>query len=38
VAKTDKGGAGAFATALLDAIKAGFEPPAPKRGKGGKKQ
>lgn len=38
VAKIDKGGAGDFAKALLDAIKAGFEPPAPKGEKGGRKQ
>ncbi len=29
VAKADKGGAGEFATALLDALKQGFEPRAP---------
>jgi predicted Zn-dependent protease len=38
VAKADKGGAGEFANALLDAIKAGFKPSAPKGEKGGKKQ
>jgi len=30
VAKADKGGAGQFATALLDAVKQGFEPRPPK--------
>lgn len=36
IRKSDKGGAGEFAVALLDAIKAGFEPPARKGKKGGK--
>lgn len=35
VKKTHGGGAAEFATALLDAIKGGFEPPAQKGGKGG---
>jgi predicted Zn-dependent protease len=35
VAKRDKGGAGEFARALMDAIKGGFEPPTLAR-KGGK--
>ena len=30
VAKADRGGAGEFATALLDALKQGFEPNAPR--------
>jgi predicted Zn-dependent protease len=36
VKKAGQGGAAEFATALLDAIKGGFEPPAGKGGKGGK--
>ena len=34
VSKADRGGAGQFANALLDAIKAGFEPKPPKAKKG----
>ncbi len=36
VKAADRGGAGEFATALMDALKAGFEPPERKGGKGGK--
>jgi predicted Zn-dependent protease len=35
VKRNDRGGAGEFATALLDALKAGFEPQAPEKAKGG---
>jgi len=35
--KKSDGGAAEFAAALLDAIKGGFAPPAPKGGKGGKR-
>ena len=38
IKRADKGGAGEFATALLDAVKEGFEPPAQKGKKGGKKK
>lgn len=39
VQKLDKGGAGEFAAALLDAVKAGFEPkPQQKKDKGGRTQ
>lgn len=37
VAKSDRGGAGEFARALIDAIKDGFEPPAVSRNKKGGK-
>ena len=36
VKATDRSGAGEFATALMDALKGGFEPPERKGGKGGK--
>jgi len=36
VKAADRGGAAEFATALMDALKAGFEPPERKGGKGGK--